>query len=238
MKKTKKNHRRAGTVYLRVAKKCLDRECPAMPTSTKESILSRGDLHEIEKYVKVARIISVAVHEFKRIIRGYELNVPPTVFWNMLYAEDPGAALADFVTQLKRKQFLKEQKAKITFWMLKVIHDEWMEVHQDDFFDIKKIRQRCVFMPFELIGFERVMFYMIYIEDMLRVLDWDVDRNSLKSYYYQRQRDFEERNNLSVRWYGNDALVNYLMQAEYPVPGKIARVLRSDRSVAMRMAYS
>ena len=238
MEKTQENRQKAGTVYLRVAKKCLDREHPAMSTLMKESILSRGDLHEIEKYVKIARIMSVAVHEFKRIIRGHELNVPPTVFWNMLYAENPEETLADFITQLRYKQFSIEQRAKIVFWMLKVVHDEWMEVHQDDFFDIRKVRQRCVFMPFELIGFERVMFYMIYIEDMLHVLGWDVDRSSLKSYYFKRQSDFEERNNLSVKRYGNDALVNYLMQAEYPVPGKIARVLRGDRSIAMRMAYS
>ena len=232
-----KKNQKVGKIYFRIAEKCFDVERPDVPVETTEAVLNRGDLHEIEKYVKVARILSAAVHEFGRLASVCGVYVTPKLFWDAVYAEDPDVSMIDFVLRLKERQFSSDWKSIIVLEMLAAAHKEWMDVHQDEFFDEKKVKQRCVFMPFELVGVERALFYRIYIEDMLEVLGWSIDAKCIKRYYNLKQLDFINECNLGVKRYGKEALVDFLMKTDL-VPPKIAKVLHSNRAIAEQMAHS
>ena len=229
---------KVGKVYLRIARKLLNLEYPDLNAGIKKMILERGNLHEIEDYVQITRILGVAAHKFGRMLVSTGVSVPPELFWNLTYAEEPEVCMADFIVRLKHRQFSDVQKSKFIYHILKEVHSEWMDVNEELFFDSKKIGQKCKFMPFELVGFDQVMSYRVYIEDMLWVFGWPINSKQLCKYYLRKQEEFVLENDLIVRRYADDTLVDYLMRAEYPVPPRIARMLRSDRSLAIKMASS
>lgn len=243
------NKRKVNELYLGIAEKCFERYYPEITKDERGEILERRDFREIEGYVPIYEILAAATRRFSHMIFKYAMRsdanpclvAPHNLLQTVIYAKDPEAKLAEYAALLRERRDLHP---RFVYQLLKAVHEEWMKVYEEMFFDPKKGKERCRFMDFELIGFECAWSNMIYIEDFLNCLDWEIDEDEVRNAYYGKQNAFLKNNGLIATRLcrktkmRQDILVDYLMRASESVPPRVAEAYTKDRELVRKVAYS
>lgn len=246
------NEKKVNELYLGIAEKCFERYYPEMTKDERGEILERRDFREIEGYVPIYEILSAATRRFSHMIFEYAMRpdvdpclvAPHNLLQTVIYAKDPEAKLAEYAALLREKRNLRPHRAFFVYQLLKAVHEEWMKVYEEMFFDPTKDKERCRFMDFELIGFRCAWSNVIYIEDFLNCLDWEIDENKVRNTYYEEQDAFWKNNGLIATRrchktkMRQNTLVDYLMRASESVPPRVAEAYAKDRELATKVAYS
>lgn len=223
---------KVGLVYREVAYRLLLEE--GLPVFEIEQLMQEGQLREIEKHVKVAAILEVASHKLCQCL-AKEVKVPRNFFWTIMFSETPRKDLEDLILQLKLFRFTKEQKVNIVIKVLKSIHNEWVRLYGKEFFRPDKTGLRCRYMQFQLIGARDALRYLVYINDLLELIDWKISENALRAAYSQMQNKYLTKHHLD----SEETLIDFIASGEYEyLSPQIKRVLKEDRMVIFKMIYS
>ena len=224
---------KVGLIYRDIARKSYEYMNPEADLHAFEEILLRGDLDEIESYVKVKDALGVVATRLHAILEPDKVRLPKDFLEVIVYSEVPKSDLEEIIIGIYMCNYEPAKKAQIALELMQSLHDEWVRCNSDVFFDQEDMRFR--FLQFELIGLEAASVYRLYIDDVLLALKLDVCDEEIKSAYWKLQTEFLKKNSITSR----DSLIDYIMKADYnPLTQDIVEILRTDRVVAEKMADS
>lgn len=221
--------RRAGAILRKVARDYLVEYC-----NHKDDIIECGDLDTIEEATGAISILDAVIRKLCSILEFRDGIVPPRrLFETIIYSENPEEEIEGFLCQVRQSS--APRRAELTIMMLNEAHDEWVQQHTALFFDPDKQYLQCRFMPMELIGFDAVKQYLIYIKDLLVLFGWTVDEKLLMMAYRLTQDKFYLKNELR----SDEELVLFVAKAEYEaLSPRIRRELMGNYDLARKMVYS
>ena len=199
-----------------------------------QKITERGDLKEIEHYTGAISILDAVIHKLCPVLALRDRIMPPKhLFSILIYAEEPEKELKGFLDEMKK---IKEpRRAELIMLMLNSAHDEWIKLHEEDFFMQEMQEKRCLFMPLELIGFEATKHYRVYINRVIDLFGWTVDERLILMAYRVVQDTFCLKRQIC----NDEQLINYLAEAQYEaLSPRIKKVLRGNTELARMMIYS
>lgn len=224
----------AGVIYKNIAWNCFREKYPEIPTIEVQEILDQGLFHEIESYVRVASLIQVAARSLVSVFANDKIKVNEGDFvWVLLFSNSPDEDMKSLVRSLRIRDYNQEKILACVFDALHSIHDEWVRLHDDEFF--KTDGARCRFMPFEMIGPEAALRYRIILDEILVLLGWKVSDNELNRLYYKAQEHFLREKRL----YSVDDLKYYLMRGGYSqLSDRILELLSNNEKIAEEIVYS
>lgn len=230
MQASKEEELKVGLFYRNVARRYFERELPGVKEY--ENILTRGNLAEIESFVVIKPLLQAMVDELRRQLAESKIRLPGDFLGVVTYSEEPESEAEEIAIEIGMREYTEDEKAVILLQTLRVIHDEWVRVHSEKFFD-DDVKQKCQFLQFELLGPEAIDKYLIFTEDVFKMFGLDVDKAKLIKCYWPMQKKFLEEKEIVSR----DDLVDYIMQADYnPLSRDISDILRTNRAVAELMA--
>ena len=199
-----------------------------------KELVERGNLCEIEKKTGLVSVLGAVIHKLCPILALRDDIVPPRkLFETIICSKKPEEDLNGFLCQVK--QCSMPRRAELTIMMLNEAHDEWVQQHTEFFFDPDKQYLQCRFMPMELIGFDAVRQYLIYIGNLLDLFGWAVDEKLLMMAYRLTQDKFYLRNELR----SDEDLVTFVAKADYgALSPRIRKELMGNYDLARKMVYS
>ena len=232
MQNQQENVRKAGLILRMTAMDCLYEDC--YQDNEAQQIVERGDLNEIERLTGAISILDAVVHKLCPVLALHDRIVPPKDLFNtLIYSDEPEAELEVFLHQLARCS--EPRRAELIIMMLGTAHDEWIKLHEGEFFKPEMQYLQCQFMPLELIGFEAAKQYFTYIERLVDFFGWVVDDKLLSIAYRVVQDDFCLQHQLC----SNEQLVVYLTNAEYEMLSpRIKKALKGNIELARKMTGS
>ncbi len=221
---------KVGCIYRNVARLCFEDELPDYKDY--EAVLSRGNLEEIERFVKVRDIFLMMSTGLKQILIKDNIRLPNDFAEVMTYSEEPEYDLEEIIIEIGLRKYSKSEKAVVLLETLKVVHDEWVRIHAERFFSENK-REKCRFLQFELLGPAEVGLHRIFIDEIFTLLGLMSDEAEITKQYWKMQEAFIKQNGI---WSRED-LVGFIMKADYnSLARDICDILRTDRTVAEIMA--
>lgn len=224
----------AGVIYKNIAWNCFREKYPKIPTIEVQEILDCGLFHEIESYVRVASLIQVAARSLVSVFANDKIKINEGDFvWVLLFSNSPDEDMKPLISSLRMRDYSQEDIVKCAFNALHSVHDEWVRLHDDDFFKADGVR--CRFMPFEMIGPEAALRYRIILDEILSFLGWKVSNDDLRRLYFKAQEHFRREKGL----YSVDDLKYYLMRGGYPqLSDRILELLSNNERIAEEIVYS
>ena len=196
--------------------------------------IESGDLRQIEQHVRIAAIVQAASHKVCKMLLK-DVEVSENFFWTMMFSETPSEDLRTMIAGTKQLEHKK--RANAINAMMKAAHNEWVRVHAQEFFDPEKQNDRCLYMPYELIGYSLAESYWRYIGPIADVLGWTKDRSAsaMNAIYLLNQKKYMVGKGI----YSTRDLVDFISRCEYKALSlEIMNAIREDRRLAEFMAIS
>jgi hypothetical protein len=162
-----------------------------------------------------------------------DVKVSENFFWTMMFSEAPSEDLKNMLAGTRQLEHRKQ--VVVMNAMMKAAHNEWVRTHAREFFDSDKQNDRCLYMPYELIGFTLAESYWRYVGPIADVLGWTKDRSAMNAIYLLNQKKYMVGKGI----YSTRDLVDFISRCEYKALSlEIMNAIREDRRLAEFMATS
>lgn len=184
-------NRNVSKLYLEVADNCLKKAYDMFPSIRKE-LIDTADFSKLETYINIASSISAGFLSLNRHLEkfhhlGLDEDVALIASENILHTES--FLLDKLWHQVKKANLTFEEQAELICPILKDVHDHRVsKFAQEWFFRPEWAGKEWRFLPTELVGFDELYRYRIFVEPILKRVGLHIDLMHLRDAYDKLQR--------------------------------------------------
>lgn len=186
-----KDSSKAGKIYLKIAANCVFEIIPNHSEGYYERLLDRADFYSLEFKLKLESYIRNMTSAFREVMTRPIGNIPQDLETILLKSDDPSADLRDLRNLFNSANLTNGYKGEIALEIIRPLHNLWVVKNKEDFFSLVESRERFRFMPLELIGIDRVLwYYQRFLEPFFSVIHLTVDASYIERSYIVLQETF------------------------------------------------
>lgn len=187
---------------------------------------------ELEEKLGIEEYLVVAASALNDEISGSWTSLPENIYDIMLYDDNPDLRLAEVRHDMDFAHITNGEKGEIVLEVIRAVHDRWVKNSTEEFWLIPHEMYR--FMPLELIGHDRVIYYRdTYLEPLLSCLHLSVDNTYVERAYDCAQRVFFAQEGIKNR----ATLCSAIMNTDYySLAESIKSTLEVDPTVVSKIA--
>ncbi len=223
-----KDASKAGKIYLKVAANFIFEDLPGMSEGYYKRLLDKGNYYDLETKLSLESYLRAMAAAFSDRVSRPIVSIPCHLDTIILESDDPDEDLRDLRGMFYAARITNGEKGEIALDIIEALHNLWVVRNKEHFHNGRESRERFRFMPLELIGIDRVLwYYQRFLEPLLSVVHLTVDASYIERGYIVRQETFFLEHGIRER----DTLRLVLARLDYGVD-EINTAMRQPETIA------
>lgn len=218
------------SVYKALANGCLALQFPEMSARERTALIDRSSVTEMEHLIGVKDYLAAAITALREGLREVNFSLNEDLLSKIMYSNP--SSFTKLQNEISNRHFSQQEKSEAAYLMMEGIHNQWVSSNIRKFFELDKQDSQFLFMPIELIGFQKAMHHYVYVRDVLVTINLEPDRQDIKHLYKELQTIWQDSEGV----HNPDALKRWLTSASYaPITPQITNFLRQDKAAVDRI---
>ena len=211
-----------GEVYLKTALKVGVQSNCCVPMD----IIRKSALEDLEPLFGIIPYIEMQCKVLTYRLWEKNISAPYTMSQILIYSNNPKYRLRGLVFKIEQLKLSEIDKMEIVLLLLRSTHQVWVKNHPEEFFEPELADDRCRYMAFELVGYCEIDKYCLsYVEGLLQLLEWKVNKDLLQALYYRQQEDFIKKYELNIP----EAIADFVKKGiECPLPKEVFNYFQTE----------